>query len=320
MVDPLIQDLVKMKASISLGIIDLSAERAEVVRRLNKAGLPVIAWLLLEKDQGYWFNLDNARLAFTRYRDFKLWTDRFKLHWARIGVDIEPDIQELVRLTQKNWAGIPRIIARIFDHRRLCQGRREYLELVERIHSDGYLVDGYQFPVIADERKAGSSILQRAAGLVDIPVDREVWMLYSSFRRSLGAGLVASYSPEAQSIAVGSTGGGVDIGSGELALLTWEELSRDLRLGWHWCDDLHIFSLEGCVRQNFITRLASFEWDYPFLLPELSTRKVDRLRCALQASLWVGSRVKGIILAGMLAIIAGKRITILRKDSHRTNV
>ncbi len=61
-----------LKASVSLGIIDFSQERASVVSRLNQADIPVEAWLLLPKDQGYWFNLDNASQTITRYAGFKL--------------------------------------------------------------------------------------------------------------------------------------------------------------------------------------------------------------------------------------------------------
>ena len=68
-----------------------------------------------------------------------------------------------------------------------------------------------QFPLIADERRAGSDLLQRLAGLVEVSTDREVWMLYSSFRPSLGPGMIWSYGPKASAIAVGSTGGAPDI-------------------------------------------------------------------------------------------------------------
>ena len=55
--------LVDLKAHLSLGILDLSDPRAEVVKRLNSAGVPVTAWLLLPEEQGYWFNLDNVAQA-----------------------------------------------------------------------------------------------------------------------------------------------------------------------------------------------------------------------------------------------------------------
>src|SRR3712207_4042140 len=73
--DPAVMEhLVEMRASVSLGLLDLSAERADGVRRLHAAGIPVIAWQLLPAEQGYWFNLDNAPQAAARYEAFREWT------------------------------------------------------------------------------------------------------------------------------------------------------------------------------------------------------------------------------------------------------
>jgi hypothetical protein len=293
----LISDLIKLKANISLGIVDLSPERAEVVHRLNQAGVPVIAWLLLPRDQGYWFNLDNAPQAVDRYADFRAWTAEYALLWDGIGLDIEPDIRELSQFAKGNLSLLPRVISRLFNRRRLAAGRAHYLDLISRIRADGYRVDSYQFPVIADERLAHSTLLQRGAGLVDLPVDREVWMLYSNFVRPNGAGLLASYAPEAQSIGLGSTGGGVDSEFGTFPALTWDEFARDLRLSWRWCDDLHIFSLEGCVQQGFIPRLKTFVWDYPIMIPEQSLLFANNLRGSLRSVLWLGMNL-WLILAG----------------------
>jgi hypothetical protein len=41
-----------MQASISLGLLDLSPLRAAVVHKLNEAGIPVVAWLLLPVQEG----------------------------------------------------------------------------------------------------------------------------------------------------------------------------------------------------------------------------------------------------------------------------
>jgi hypothetical protein len=42
-----LDSLVELGASVSLGRLDLSAGRAEVVRQLNSTGVPVTTWLLL---------------------------------------------------------------------------------------------------------------------------------------------------------------------------------------------------------------------------------------------------------------------------------
>ncbi len=297
--DRLIADLNQMNASLSLGILDLSAESAQVVRKLNQAGVPVVAWLLLPKEQGYWFNLYNAPQALARYQEFMRWTAQEDLSWEGIGLDIEPDIREMTQLAERNWSALPGILRRALD----IKGQREalgvYNDLVSQIRRDGFRVDSYQFPFITDERRVGSTFLQRLAGLVDIPADREVWMLYTSFVRPNGAGFLASYAPEAQSIGLGSTGGGVELDLGEMRArpLTWDELARDLRLAWYWCDDLHIFSLEGCVQQGFIEHLKNFAWDMPMMIPHTSQSRVEGWRKALRSSLWIVSHMVIIILA-----------------------
>jgi hypothetical protein len=303
--DSLISDLVGLKAALSLGILDLSDERAQVVKRLNQAGVPVIGWLLLSKDQGYWFNLDNAPLAFARYAEFKDWTARHSLQWAGIGLDIEPDIRDMTRFGRRRWRILPSLLGRLLDSKRLKGGRAAYQALVTRIRSDGYLVDSYQFPVIDDERRMGSTFLQRLGGLVDIPVDKEIWMLYSSYLRPNGAGFIASYAPDAQALGLGITGGGVDVGIADKNPLTWQELARDLRLAWYWCDDIHIFSLEGCVEQGYLERLKSFAWDYPVLMPEESLARVESFRRALRSGLWVSAHGTAILVASMGMALLG---------------
>src|SRR4029453_10848895 len=63
-------------------------------------------------------------------------------------------------------------------------------------------------PFIADERRAGSTLLRWLMGLVDLRTDREVWTQYTSFVESLGPGILWSYGSESDAIAVGTTGGG----------------------------------------------------------------------------------------------------------------
>ena len=51
--DPdVIRDLQQLNAGITLSLIDLSPGRAQVVRQLNSAGIPVTAWLALPSQQG----------------------------------------------------------------------------------------------------------------------------------------------------------------------------------------------------------------------------------------------------------------------------
>ena len=304
----IIEGLRSMQASLSLGLLDFSSERAEVVHRLNQAGIPVIAWLLLPEEDGYWCNLKNAPQTLARYQQIKIWAQENGLIWDGIGLDIEPDIHEMEQLAQARLRLGWRLVKRLFGRQNLSAARNLYHELVEQIQADGYRVDVYQLPIIVDERNARSKLLQRSLCLVDLPADREVLMLYTSFLRPRGPGFLWSYGPQAQSIGVGSTGGGVELGVLDRQPLSWNELARDLRQAWVFTNDIHIFSLEGCVRQGYFKRLTSFEWDKPIIEPIDLAETVEAWRAALQSVLWLSARPVTIVLSISAAILVVKRI------------
>lgn len=310
-----IDDLMSLDASLSLGILDLSDERAKVVKRLNQAGVPLIAWLLLPEEEGYWFNIDNYEQAAARYVSFKAWTMQHDLQWAGIGLDIEMDIQDTRRLLEKNQArNLPRVLLkRYLDKKRVTHARQVYQALVDLIRADGYPVESYHIPLITEERRAHATVLQRTAGLIDIDTDREVLMLYSSFLRPNGDAVLWSYAPDADSIGVGNTGGGVNIeGVVDLEPLTWDEFSRDLRLCVMREKPIHIFCLEGCVEQGFLSRLNTFDWEKPTEIPTGITQ-VRAIRTGITALLWLLER-PWVILVTLASILS---LSFLFKHNRR---
>jgi hypothetical protein len=294
-----IDDLKALDATLSLGILDLYEARAAVVKRLNQAGVPVIAWLLLPEEDGYWFNADNHEQAAARYVTFKAWTTQNNLQWAGIGLDIEMDINEMRALVagEQDQAFARKLWHRLRDKPRVLKAQRSYQALVDLIHADGYPVESYHLPLITEERRAHATVLQRLVGLVDLETDREVLMLYTSFLRPQGAAALWSYASQADSVGVGSTGGGIDLaGTIDAKPLTWEEFARDLRLCVMQEKPIHIFSLEGCVEQGFLSKLNTFDWDQPVAIPE-GTSQVGFIRAALAAILWTIERPWTILLA-----------------------
>ena len=298
--DPrVVNDLLALKARVALMCSDYSDERAAVVRRLNAAGVPVTGIPLLPLAGGYYFTTDNAGRAAGSYQEFTAWTRRHELAWDGVGLDIEPDGRIFLQIRDGPWGLVPMLVPRLLDRARPARSKAAYRELVARIRADGWQVENYQFPMIADERQAGSTVLQRLA-LVDLATDREVWMLYSSFMRALGPGLIWAYGPDAAAIAVGTTGGGPDIpDSPQMPTLTWEQLAGDLRLARHFCDQILIHSLEGCVWQGFLPRLRSFEWADIDRPPDRA-RAAAALRRSLRAALWASAH-PGLVL-GLTAV------------------
>ncbi|MFZ3070145.1 MAG: hypothetical protein WA110_03365 [Anaerolineaceae bacterium] len=306
-----LDDLKSLNAGVSLGMLDFSDERAQAVQKLNKLDIPVTAWLLLPKDQGYWFNLENTPQAIARYEVFKQWSQRKKLKWAGIGLDIEPDINQIQALFRQDREAAASAIKRLKDKNAYEQATLAYNGLVNQIHQDGYEVEAYHLPVIADERKARSSVLKRAAGLVDVPVDRDVLMLYSSFSRPRGQALLWQYAQDADAIGIGNTGGGVEMeGAPETASLSWEEFSTDLHLAWRTGKPVYVFSLEGCVRQGFLDRLITFDWNAPVEIPATGMVKVGR--GGLRGALWLGQR-PWVGFAALAGLIGGVAVILGRK-------
>lgn len=313
-----IDDLQALDAALSLAIIDFSEERAAVVKRLNEAGIPVIAWLLLPEEEGYWLNAGNYEQAAARYISFKAWTTEHELKWAGMGLDIEADINDLKQLMDQEQAQkfLPIIFQRLRNKSRVDRGKKAYQALVDLIHADGYPVESYQIPLISEERRAKATVLQRATGIVDVETDREVLMLYSSFLRPDGAAVLYSYAPEADSVGVGSTGGGVDIpGVVDLDPLSWEELTRDLRLCVGQEKPIHIFSLEGCAQQGFLSKLTTIDWDAPVDVPE-GTHKIRLIRTWITAGLWLLERPWVILLS--LATLIGLGFLFTRKKHKQS--
>jgi len=311
-----IDDLILLNAEISLGIRDLSDTRAEIVKRLNDAGIPVIAWLLLPEEEGYWFNLHNYDKAAARYAAFNSWSTQHGLKWAGIGLDIEMDINELRQLLEHKQAIklVSTFIQRYFDKQSVQDAQQAYQSLIQKIHSDGYPVESYQIPLIIEERRARSTVLQRTVGLVDLETDREVLMLYSSFLRPDGAAVLWHYASEADSVGVGNTGGGVDVeGVINIDPLDWQEFSRDLRLCAMKEKPIHIFCLEGCVKQGFLSKLNTFNWDSPIEIP-VSTHPISAIRKGMTASLWLLMR-PWMILVALAALIGLGFLFKRRKDN-----
>jgi hypothetical protein len=303
-----IEHLQALGAGVTLMLSDFSTERADVVRRLNAAGIPVTAVPLVSAEDGYYFTADNPTRALERYDEWKDWTRQHELVWAGLGLDIEPDVRIYQQMAESPLRVLPMLLRTLRDRARPRRASAAYTALVERMRADGWTVENYQLPPIADERRVGSTLLQRLFGLVDVRTDREVWMLYSSFFGPLGAGLLWSYGPEAPAIAVGSTGGRPDIpGSPQVPALTWDELARDLSLARHWSDYVLIHSLEGCVDQDFFPRLRSFTWP-PAIEP--STASLARaLRSTLRGLLWTSAhpRVLGVLVVAILFLVLGRK-------------
>lgn len=308
----LIADLKDLHAGVALAISDFSPERAELVRKLTDAGVPVTAWLVLPKEQGYYFNVSNASEALIRYQGFQGWTAEQKLRWAAVGLDIEPKLDEL---QGSKWHMGWTLLGRAFAGGRVEQADRVYASLVRKMQGDGHTVQTYQLMFLGDERRARSSVLQRTLGLVDVRGDDEALMLYTSFNHKAGAAMIWAYGPEAQTIAVGSTArsGMADLDA-RYPPLNWDEFSRDLLVASHYSPRMvGIYSLEGCVQQGFLPKLKTLRWDQTVTIPASQLKGLTHFRHFIAGVLWIVSHFWWIVAAILVAVLG----FIYRRQSLR---
>ena len=250
-------------AQVTMGLRDLSDERAAAVRRLVDEGIPVGAWLLLPREQGYFATYDNAHAVEARVEAVLRWTQRHGLTLTSLGFDFEPDLAELDALFHHPARALAGWARRSRNRPRRERALESYRALISRLQAAGWSIETYQFPLLLEDRAAKSHFLQRFCSSLDVRVEREVLMTYSSLLGPLGPGLVEGWTRGAGAVAVGSTGGGID----PLPKLSFDELSRDLRLAARVCRDVSIFSLEGCVMHGHLPRLLNFDWSAPVSVP-----------------------------------------------------
>jgi len=269
---------------LSMGLIDLSPERAAIVRNLESRGVSVTAWLLLAEEDGYWLNADNVEIARDRFGATVEWAADERLALHRIGLDIEPPRHDLDDLVERPLATLWRLLRRRRSPAAIVSVEKAYAKLVAEIHATNRSVETYQFSLLLDERQANSSLLRRTLGIVDVDADIEVLMLYSTY---MGESAAHAYFDSAGGIGLGVTGGGVhaDDPREQIRLLTWERLERQLLAASRASEFLYVFSLEGCVWNHMLPRFADLDWNCPVPETFANVNRGNRFRSLARACL-----------------------------------
>lgn len=252
-----VENLQTLNAEIRMGIMDISTERAEIIKMLTRKGIPVVAWLLLPEEEGYWFHAGNGSQAIARYQEVKRWADSHGVQLHGIGIDLELDYNDITTAKTNPWSLLWKLPARLYDKTEIEDGRKKYAELISMIKADGYMIESYYASFVKDETAVGNTSIQQLTKFLDIKTDREIPMLYSSFMGNAD-GLLEVYGrePGIKTVALGSTGGGIDP---SLPTLTWEELANVMNMSSRFADEIHIFSLEGAVEKGYLKKMTTFE-------------------------------------------------------------
>ena len=253
--------------SVALPLAQLDDSAAAAARLLNQHSVGVIACLRLSPEEGFTFNLQNYPLALGCYQDFHTWAGRQGLRFEAIGMSIEPPLQDVAEARQRRASALARRFWMARENILYPSAQLAYSELVVVMHLDGYEVHTFQMPVIADDRRAGTTLIQRALDIVDLAADLDVLMCASSvpidlLGNDLGGALIASYGANADAISVGS----IDDGDPDIegrSLLPWPALRRDLLLAAHYTDTIYLHSLEDCVARELLPKITTLDWEAP---------------------------------------------------------
>jgi hypothetical protein len=268
---------------VALALTRLDDAAVEAARLLAQHNIAAVACLRLPPEEGFAFNLQNYPRALSSYHAFHGWARKYGLRFEAVGLSIEPPLEDVAEAQP----GRARALARRFwlarENVLYPPAHAAYSELVVAMHLDGYEVHTFQMPVIADDRRAGTTLIQRALDIVDLPADLDVLMCSSivpieQLGNDLGGALIASYGAHADAIGVGSiddsSPSGLDAMVWEDAdlpgrqaeqrpTLPWPALRRDLLLAARYTDTVYIHSLEDGVARDLLPKIAALDWDAP---------------------------------------------------------
>ena len=236
-----------------------SPELESLLRTAASLGIPIIAWMLLVEDDGYWFSEENLSLARTHVFEFVDWIEENDIPLEWLMFDMEMSLEKTRLLEQGDLVGvtIPMLRDNI-DMEAYNQATEDYAQLVRDLQNRGYVVTAAAYPFILDDLLDGDREIQDAFNtpIEDVPFDEIYFMAYrTSFETLLGVQpgpyLVYEYGLEAKQ-SFGSRGI-IGLGTiGRVGMISEQgfqkpsELAEDIaavRVGGN--ERVFIFSLDG---------------------------------------------------------------------------
>jgi len=306
------------RVRLCLTMRDFSPLRAELVRRLNRARIAVVAWIVRdEHDSARDYRMHDAVLVGERYREFFQWSTQHGLGWDAIGIDVEPDIRDAVRFGDQPTVDVNTLVRRIADRWHIDAATADYATVVTQMRADGFAVESYEIPFVRDDRVSGSTIARRLLGLPDLAADRTVIQLYSSNVRPYGPGLIATYAPEASSVLIGSIAA-----DGHNRPLSENELLRDLgHVAACGVTHIYIADMQAVYAVPGLADLIVAQaWRTQTLPPtDEIHHQVSRMRAGVRALLWAGAR-PAVLLPLLIPVLLLIRRMLRVSANHNTGI
>ena len=238
-----------------------SDELASLLRAAAAEGVPVIAWMLLPEEDGYWFNETNSDEARTVVLAFLDWIEEELIPLRWILFDMEMGLEQTAVMESGDLLGtvLPMLQENV-DPEAYETATAAYSELVLEVKGRGYVVTAAAYPFIIDDLLDDDHDIQDAFNtpIVGVPFDEVYYMAYRTTFTKLtgmepGPHLIYQYAHEAYELfgeqaviglgTIGDIGMVSDIGFNEPS-----ELAEDVaaaRAGGN--ERIFIFSLDGML-------------------------------------------------------------------------
>ncbi len=245
---------------VSRAVDRFNDENADIIRRLNRAGVRVWVWPLHTMDDGYWHSADNASKLPDLYDRFMSWLKKNGLEVHGIMLDMEPDYNA-VQLLKKNvkgkgTLGTIRYLLKNRDPITNYEARTIYASMIDRMKRDGFEVSTFNYPYILDDLLDGDFSIAEMFHIAYVPSDIDAYMLYRSFYADSGLGYgEANIKLYAKNL----KGGSASFGSYMRKDITFEQFADDLRLAARYSPVVHIYSLEALVKRGWLETMKGID-------------------------------------------------------------
>lgn len=227
-----------------------------LVRKANALGIPVISWIVIPFDQGYWAYQGNAQANFDAVKAWAGWKRANRLRFESVVLDQEFSWQNLkayVPLAKsRDPQGLSAWMAGNIDPEAQCAALRTYRDLISWAHQEGIRADAAVAPMVADDLADGDMALQNALQIsATSRYDRMYLMTYRSAVSQAGfdpgPAYIASYYATMQKYFGGA--GQVSLGiPGQAPYANIKPLADDVgMLAGLGAKAIPIFSLEEMV-------------------------------------------------------------------------
>jgi hypothetical protein len=137
-----------------------------LVRKANSLGVPIIAWIVIPYEQGYWAYQGNAQAMSAAVKAWAEWRKANHLRFASLAIDQEFSWQNLQTyiaiVTSHDPEKLSSWMRTNIDPSAQCSAFHAYKELISWVHLHGIAVEAAEAPMVADDLADSKLALQNA--------------------------------------------------------------------------------------------------------------------------------------------------------------